>query len=199
MGNQSVKPVQVLTDQDLTDFIESNGLDEVQVREEYNNFMKDHPSGTMERADFNEIVKNAYPAVDTGKMEKCVFRMYDANHDGVIDFIEFMAISNIMSAGTPEEVLGKIFKVFDANHDGKISKKEMGKMVKDMYSLIKHDNPGCAPIEDIVNSAFAEMDKDTDEEITEEEFISACLDRGHTSKMLALKFITIFVKEEDDN
>ena len=41
MGNQSVKPVQVLTDQDLTDFIESNGLDEVQVREEYNNFMKD--------------------------------------------------------------------------------------------------------------------------------------------------------------
>ena len=198
MGNKSIKPV--LTDQDLTDFIKSSGLDEVKVREAYKIFMSNHPNGTIERADFGQMVKTAYPirSVDTAKMEKCLFRMYDANNDGVIDFTEFMAIYNIMDAGTPEEVLGKIFNVFDTNHDGKIRKKELDKMVKDLYPLIKQDNPDCAPIEDIVKTVFAEMGKDTNEEITKEEFEKACLERKNTTKKLAIIFINIFV-EEDKN
>ena len=196
MGNKSGKPV--LRDQDVADFVKSSGLDEVQVREAFKSFVNDHPKGTMKPADFNEMIKRALPSVDASKLGKHVFRVYDTNNDGVIDFIEFMVIYHVMSDGAPEEVLQKIFKVFDVNHDGRISKKEMEKMVSDMYSLIKHDDPGVGPKEVIADSAFREMDKDVDGEITLEEFTKACLENGQTSKMLALKFINIFAEERED-
>ena len=198
MGNQNEKPVQHLTDEDVTDFIKTSGLDEVYVREEFKSFMNDHPDGTMKQADFDQMIKTTYPSIDASKLGKYVFRLYDTNHDGVIDFTEFMAINQIMSSGTSEEVLEKIFNVFDRNHDGRISKKEMGRMVKGLYSLIKHDNPGVGPKEVIVNSAFREMDHDADGEVTLEEFTKACLEKGQTSKMLALKFINIFAEEEEE-
>ena len=43
-------------------------------------------------------------------MEKHVFRIYDSNNDGYIDFQEFMVIFYCMADGTPEEVLEKIFR-----------------------------------------------------------------------------------------
>jgi len=192
MGNKSGKPV--LRDQDVADFVKSSGLDEVQVREAFKSFVNDHPKGTMKPADFNEMIKRALPSVDASKLGKHVFRVYDTNNDGVIDFIEFMVIYHVMSDGAPEEVLQKIFKVFDVNLDGTINQKEMGRLVKDMYALIRHDDPEAASMEAIASSAFTEMDKDVDGKITVEEFTRACLEREQISKMLALKVINIFVE-----
>ena len=59
-----------------------------------------------------------------------MFRVYDANNDGYIDFPEFMIIYFIMNEGTPQEVLSKIFRVFDVNNDGSISLKEMKRLIK---------------------------------------------------------------------
>merc|ERR1719370_320162 len=84
--------------------------------------------------------------------------------------ISLMVIYHVMSEGTPEEVLQKIFKVFDLNLDGTINKKEMGRLVRDMYALIRHDDPEAASMEAIASSAFIEMDKDVDGKITVEEF-----------------------------
>jgi len=136
------------------------------------------------------------PKKDAGKMEKHVFRIYDSNNDGVIDFVEFMVVFYIMSDGTPQEVLAKIFRVFDVNSDGTINKKELSRLIKDMYGLINADNPEQASKEFISASAFAEMDKDEDGKITTEEFVSACLGQEQFSKMLALKIIDIFVDDE---
>merc|ERR1719150_313093 len=89
-------------------------------------------------------MQKALPGKDAGKMEKHVFRIYDANDDGYIDFTEFMLIYFIMNEGTPEEVLGKIFRVFDVNGDGSITMKEMTKLIKDMYGMLKNDDPNLA-------------------------------------------------------
>ena len=78
------------------------------------------------------------------QMEKHVFRAYDSNNDGYIDFVEFMVIFYIMADGSPEEVLGKIFRVFDVNSDGSITNKEMQRLVKDMYGLLKTEDPDIA-------------------------------------------------------
>jgi Ca2+-binding EF-hand superfamily protein len=32
------------------------------------------------------MMRQCYPNADTDKLEKHIFRMYDANHDGKIDF-----------------------------------------------------------------------------------------------------------------
>ena len=38
------------------------------------------------RKDFSVLMRQCYPTADTDKLEKHIFRMYDANNDGKIDF-----------------------------------------------------------------------------------------------------------------
>ena len=194
MGNKNGVPV--LRDQDVASLSKSSGLDETQVKEAFNAFLVEHPKGKMKPKDFSEMMTKAMPKKDAGKMEKHVFRIYDSNNDGYIDFIEFMLIFHIMSDGSPEEVLEKIFRVFDVNSDGTINKKEMARLIKDMYGLIKAEDPEAQSKDLIAKSAFAEMDKDDDGKITSAEFIAACLSQEQLSKMLALKVIDIFVEED---
>merc|ERR1712106_489813 len=146
--------------------------------------------------EFKEIMTKALPGKDGAKMEKHVFRIYDSNNDGFIDFAEFMLIFIVMADGTPEEVLAKIFRIYDLNSDGKITKKEMKKLVKDMYGLLKTDNPNVAAEALIAKTAHAEMDKNMDGKITLEEFLTACLGQEEITKMLTLKLVDIFVEDE---
>ena len=167
-----------------------------EVKKAFEAFVSEHPNGKMKPADFKKMMTAAMPKKDAGKMEKHVFRIYDSNNDGYIDFVEFMLIFHIMSDGTPEEVLEKIFRVFDVNSDGTINKKEMQRLIKDMYGLIKADDPEAESKDLMAKSAFAEMDKDADGKITCSEFTTACLSQEKISKMLALKVIDIFVEED---
>ena len=138
----------------------------------------------------------ALPGQDATRMQKHIFRCYDENENGYIDFVEFMVIFYIMSDGSPEEVLGKLFRVFDVNSDGSITNKEMQRLVKDMYGLLKSEDPDVAAKDMIAKSAFAEMDKNEDGKVTLEEFRTACMGREEFSKMLAVKVIDIFVEDE---
>merc|ERR1712236_195321 len=194
MGSSNGKPV--LRPEDVKALSKSSGLDETQVKQAFDAFVTDHPDGKMRPKDFREMMQKALPKKDASKMEKHVFRIYDSNNDGYIDFTEFMLIFFIMSEGAPEEVLTKIFRVFDVNSDGTITQKEMTKLIKDMYSLLKEEDPNLAARDLVAKSAFAEMDKNQDGKVTNDEFIKACMGQEEFSKMLALKVIDIFVEDE---
>ena len=86
-------------------------------------------------------------------------------------------------------------RVFDVNSDGSITKKELTRLIKDMYGLMKTEDPSIAAKDLIAKSAFAEMDKDDDGKISLSEFTSACLSQEEFSKLLAIKVIDIFVDE----
>ena len=101
-----------------------------------------------------------------------------------------------MSGGTPEEILKKIFRLFDVNSDGSISKKEMKRLVKDMYGLLKREDPNLSAADLVAKSAFAEMDKDEDGKVTVEEFVIACLSEEDFSKLLSTTAIEIFFEED---
>merc|ERR1712212_139459 len=179
MGSKNGKPV--LTEDQAEALTQSSGLTVDQVKEQFEAFKTEHPNGKMKRKDFKEMMSKALPKKDANKMEKHVFRIYDSNDDGYIDFVEFMVVFYIMSDGTPTEVLQKIFRVFDVNSDGTITKKELSRLTKDM----------------IAQSAFKEMDKDDDGKISMDELVDACLGQEKFSKMLALKIIDIFVEDDE--
>ena len=195
MGSKNGKPV--LREEDVAALSKSSGLDAAQVKESFDAFIAEHPNGKMKPKDFREMMGKAVPKKDASKMEKHVFRMYDSDKDGFIDFTEFMMVFHIMSDGTTEEVLTKIFRVFDVNSDGTISMKEMSKLIKDMYGLLKTEDPNIASKNLVAKTAFAEMDKDKDGKVTKEEFLKACLGQEEISKMLALKIVDIFVDDDE--
>ena len=194
MGSKNGKPV--LRKQDVDILCKSSGMQEEQVREAFDTFVAEHPNGKMRPKEFKEILDKALPGKDGAKMEKHVFRIYDSNNYGFIDFAEFMLIFIVMSDGSPEEVLSKLFRIYDLNSDGVITLKEMKKLIKDMYGLLKTDNPKVAAEALIAKTAHAEMDKDMDGNITMEEFITACMGQEEITKMLTLKLVDIFVEDQ---
>merc|ERR1712018_1038855 len=103
------------------------------------------------------MMKKALPKKDAKKMEKHIFRMYDIDGSGNIEFTEFMVLYHIMNDGTPEEVMRKIFRVFDLDGDGFITSVEMNTIIKDMYGLLKTENPDLEEKTLLSSTAFKEI------------------------------------------
>ena len=94
MGSNNGKPV--LREEDIAALTKSSGLNEGQVKESFDAFLAEHPNGKLKIKDFREMMVKAVPKKDAKKMEKHVFRMYDSDKDGFIDFTEFMLVFHIM-------------------------------------------------------------------------------------------------------
>ena len=88
--------------------------------------------------------------------------------------------------------------MFDVNSDGVISKKEMSRLVKDMYGLLKKEDPNVSAAELIAKSAFAEMDENEDGKISLKECSTACLAEKDFSRLLTSPALDIFMEEEKE-
>ena len=144
------------------------------------------------------MIQACYPTIDVMRLEKHIFRLFDRDGNGSIDFKEFMVVLYIMSNGTPEENLRQIFKVFDLDGDGCINREEMTRIVRDLsYMFTSKDNPKGHSADTLGAMAFQEMDTNHDGWVTEQEFITACFSQKQISTMLALKIIDVFMPSDE--
>jgi len=165
-------------------------LGKEKLKEQYQNFMNNHATGQMSKKSFKKMMKESYPGANTKKLSGHVFRMYDSNGDGSVDFREFCVAMDIFNNGSPEQNLKQIFKVLDINNDGKIHIMELIEVVRDIFDLAKERSPNSTENWDtLAGAAFAEMDVNTDGEITEEEFITACRKQKKFSTAITLHII----------
>ncbi|XP_059098163.1 neuronal calcium sensor 2-like isoform X2 [Tigriopus californicus] len=185
-----------LTEDDLEFIATHTAVTREEVDAQYESFLRKHPDGQISRKEFSALMRQCYPNADTDKLEKHIFRMYDSNQDGFIDFREFMIVLYIMSSGSPEENLHQIFKVFDINNDGAISMRELKRIVKDLFHLLSpEDNPEQASKSAMASMAFKEMDTNSDGKVTREEFVKAIMGQEKFSSKLALKIVDVFITE----
>jgi len=164
-----------------------------EIESQYQAFLDSHPGGRISRKSFQSILGEGCPGTNTGKMSKHIWRIYDTNKDGFIDFREFMMALYVMTHGSSEENLKQLFRVFDINDDGNIDLNEMKRLMKD---LLKHngDLKNRKKVESLSVSTFDEMDENNDGKINQEEFSKACLAKRKCSTELALKIIDIFIE-----
>ena len=156
----------VLRKEDKENLSKQSGLSEKEIKAKFSNFLMKYPDGKMDRAEFGELARQLMPDVEGA------FRMFDANNDGFIDFVEFMVIFHTMSGGAPEEQLRKMFRVFDVNGDGHISMKEMTRLIEDMQGIIKARNSKAEDKDVMAEALFKTLDKDEDGKVSCDEFVS---------------------------
>jgi len=173
--------------------IRNTALEKEKLEAQHRNFLSCHANGQMNKRSFNSMMKECYPGAKTKKLSRHLFRMYDTNGDGSVDFKEFILCLDVLANGTPEQNLKQIFRLLDINNDGKINIRELIEIVKDIFELAKQNRRDSIENEDtLAVAAFSEMDLNEDGEITEEEFVAACLAQKKFSTILTLHIIDLF-------
>ncbi len=77
----------------------------------YKGFKSDCPDGNLKREKILEVVQLILPPDEGEAFVDQIFRIFDKDGNGSIDFKEFMMATDMTSAGTPEEKLKWTFKV----------------------------------------------------------------------------------------
>ena len=96
-----------------------------QVRDHCSSFLYDHPDGKLKKEFFRTMLTQSlkdFSTEELQKLEEHIFRIYDSNGDGVVDFHEFMTVFMILTGDEPRSVLEKIFLIFDVDNSGLITK-----------------------------------------------------------------------------
>ena len=99
-------------------------------------FLKDCPSGILTKEEFQKIYQQFFPFGDPSSFADYVFKVFDSDKSGTIDFKEFICALSVTSRGKMEDKLDWAFQLYDIDGDGKISYEEMLAIVEAIYKMV---------------------------------------------------------------
>lgn len=102
----------------------------------FSGFIKDCPSGLLTKEEFQNIYRTFFPHGDPTSFADYVFRVFDTDHNGSIEFKEFICALSVTSRGRMEDKLEWAFQLYDIDGDGKISYEEMLQIVEAIYKMV---------------------------------------------------------------
>merc|ERR1719466_226533 len=125
-----------LSKEDLDFLVANTHYTEDTICEWYKGFKQDCPDGKLSPDSFMKIYSKCFPMGNAKEFCAHVFRTFDADKNGVIDFKEFLLAIDVTSSGTPEEKLNWAFSMYDVDGNGWIDLPEMTKIVKSIYNMM---------------------------------------------------------------
>jgi neurocalcin delta len=132
MGKQSSK----LKPETLADLKTQTKFSDTELLEWYKGFLFECPKGELSIEEFRNIYRGLFPNGNGEKFAEHVFRAFDENRDGTLDFREFMCALSVSSRGTAETKAKLAFKIYDLDRDGYISQIEMMEILRVRKKII---------------------------------------------------------------
>jgi Ca2+-binding EF-hand superfamily protein len=140
-----------LSQQDLADLQKVTKFDKKELQQWYKGgflcsaacaanavgFLKDCPSGNLTKEEFQKIYKQFFPFGDPTTFADYVFKVFDTDGSGTIDFKEFIVALSVTSRGKMEDKLDWAFHLYDIDGDGKITYQEMLAIVEAIYKMVR--------------------------------------------------------------
>ncbi|XP_034074468.1 guanylyl cyclase-activating protein 2-like [Gymnodraco acuticeps] len=139
----------------------------------YLKFATDCPSGHLHLHEFKKIFGiNSKSTKEESAFMDNVFRSFDTNHDGHLDFMEYVAAIHLVLRGKLEDKLRWSFKVYDRNGNGCLDRQEVRHIVTIITKIKTCDDPDVpVDVDGICDRIFDSVDKNKDSQITLEEFM----------------------------
>ncbi|CAF1153606.1 unnamed protein product [Rotaria sp. Silwood1] len=159
---------------------------EQEIRQWHTGFLRDCPTGKLDKKKFMEVYKQFYPSGKADNFCKYAFNTFDANGDGHIDFEEFLLAISATSQGKLDDRLAVAFDMYDISGDGEIDQGELTKLITAMYDLVgetdrKGDNDPKKRAADIIEK----IDVSGNKKLSKQEFIAGCKNDRVIRRILA--------------
>ncbi|XP_056326174.1 recoverin b [Danio aesculapii] len=155
----------------------------------YQKFLNECPTGRISREQFQSIYASFFPDADPGAYAQHVFRSFDANSDGTLDFKEYIVALHLTSSGKTVEKLEWAFALYDVDQNGSITKNEIHEIVKSIFNMISKEDQKNLPADE--NTPEKRTDKIWDffgkkenGKITEGEFIQGVMDNKNILRLI---------------
>ena len=150
-----------------------------ELKKWYKTFMKYCPQERMTTEQFIKIYTYFFTEGDASAFAKHVFRTFDKNNDGTIDFKEFMSGLSITMHGQRDDKLRWAFNMMDIDNSGSITADELVDLIVSIYKLMgqyESDVSTGPKAEQLADHLFSKMDVDSDGGVTLEEFVNTAKD-----------------------
>ncbi|XP_010736010.1 recoverin [Larimichthys crocea] len=154
---------------------------ETEIVQWYENFKRQCPTGRISKEEFQDIYSKFFPDGDAQTYAQHVFRSFDTNADGTLDFKEYIIALHMTSTGKTNKKLEWAFSLFDVDKNGYITKSEVREICTAIFKLIPRNELSALPNDE--NTAEKRADKlwrfiakGDNERVAEEEFIQGVLD-----------------------
>ncbi|XP_036371712.1 visinin-like [Megalops cyprinoides] len=162
---------------------------ETELSQWYENFQKQCPSGRITPDEFQNIYQRFFPESDAKTYAQHVFRSFDTNDDGTLDFKEYIIALHMTSSGKMALKLEWAFSLFDVDKNGYITKSEVTEICQAIFKLIPKEKQDQLPSDENTpekraNKLWSYFDKKDNERLAEGEFI-----KGVTENENALHLI----------
>ena len=103
-------------------------------------------------------------------MAESLFRVFDSDKSGNLDFYEFVQANSVKNLDKPEDKLGWMFDAFDEDEGGTVDAEEIYNIVVGLFRLggIEEDEDLLAAC---VLDVMEAVDQEGDGEVSKEEFV----------------------------
>ncbi|KAI3384619.1 hypothetical protein SNEBB_000099 [Seison nebaliae] len=124
-----------LTEDEVHLLEDHTGFSRSEIMDWYDGFISDCPTGKLDKKSFALTYKKLYPKGKPEKFCDHLFRTFDADGDGTIDFKEFLIATGLSSHGDIDAKLNWTFQMYDMDHSGTIERRELARIIQAIYDL----------------------------------------------------------------
>ncbi|XP_056439138.1 visinin-like [Gadus chalcogrammus] len=162
---------------------------EMEIVQWYEDFQKQCPSGRISKEDFEGIYSRFFPDSSAQTYAHHVFRSFDTNDDGTLDFKEYIIALHLTSTGKTARKLEWAFSLFDVDKNGYITKAEVREICAAIFKLIPAEELAGLPSDESTPDKRADklwscFDKGEDDRVAEAEFLAGLVDNDAALRLI---------------
>ncbi|XP_069764139.1 guanylyl cyclase-activating protein 1 isoform X8 [Narcine bancroftii] len=136
-------------------------LQAVELHQWYKKFMTECPSGQLSLHEFKQFFGLRGLSQEANAYIEQMFKTFDMNKDGYIDFMEYVAALSLVLRGKMEQKLRWYFKLYDVDGNGCIDRRELLSIIKAIRAINGSQQDQSA--EDFTNRVFDKIDINGDD------------------------------------
>ncbi|XP_042562328.1 recoverin b [Clupea harengus] len=155
----------------------------------YQTFLKECPTGRISQQQFENIYATFFPDADPKAYAQHVFRSFDQDSDGTLDFKEYIVALHLTSSGKTMEKLEWAFALYDLDRNGSITKNEIQEIVRSIFRMISEEDQKILPEDENTPEKRADkiwffFGKKENDKLTEGEFIQGIMDNKNILRLI---------------